>query len=90
MKLNIRAFALTCGILWGIGVFLFTWWVMFFEGATGEATILGMMYRGYRITVGGSFVGLAWGFFDGLICGVIFAWLYNRISSDEKNVAKNK
>jgi len=31
-------------------------------------------------TVGGAFVGLIWGFVDGLIVGAIFAWLYNKIS----------
>ncbi|MBD3245960.1 MAG: hypothetical protein GF333_03020 [Candidatus Omnitrophica bacterium] len=80
MKLNVKAFALTCGILWGIGVLIFTWWVMLFEGATGEPTLLGLGYRGYSISAAGSFIGLFWGFVDGLISGAIFAWLYNRIA----------
>ncbi len=29
----------------------------------------------------GSAIGLAWGFVDALIAGVIFAWLYNLIAA---------
>ncbi len=81
MKLNVKAFALTCGILWGLGIFVLTWWVIMFEGATGEITLLGKIYRGFNISAGGSFIGLIWGFFDALIGGAIFAWLYNLIAA---------
>ena len=77
MKLNTKAFALTCGLIWGFAVFLITWWIIFFEGATGEITFIGMLYRGYNISPIGSVIGLIWAFFDGLIGGFIFAWLYN-------------
>ena len=30
MKLNIKAFALTRGLIWGIGLFLLTWWIIVF------------------------------------------------------------
>ena len=77
MRLNVRALALTWGILWGLGIFLATLWIILFDGSTGEVTILGRIYRGYNISVVGSLFGLLWGFIDGLICGVIFAWVYN-------------
>ncbi len=80
MKLNIKAFALTSGIVWGVGLFLLTLWIMAFDGATGEPTLLGRLYRGYSISPGGSIIGLIWGFADGLIFGAIFAWLYNIVS----------
>ena len=38
MKLNTKAFALTCGLVWGLGLFLLTWWIIAFDGATGEIT----------------------------------------------------
>jgi hypothetical protein len=79
MKLNIKAFALACGIIWGLGLFCLTWWVIAFDGATGEPTLIGMLYRGYNISAMGSVIGLVWGFFDGLIGGLVFAWLYNRL-----------
>jgi len=80
MKLNIKAFALACGIIWGLGLFCLTWWIIAFEGATGEPTLIGMLYRGYNISAMGSVIGMVWGFFDGLVGGLVFAWLYNRLT----------
>jgi hypothetical protein len=80
MKLNVGAFALTCGLLWGFGVFFLAWWIMMFEGATGQVPFLGQLYRGFNISPLGSVIGLVWAFFDGLVGGAIFAWLYNLLS----------
>ena len=65
MKLNVRAFALACGIIWSIGLFLLTWWIIFFEGATGEPTIIGRVYRGYTVSPAGSVIGFFWAMIDG-------------------------
>lgn len=81
MKLNIKAFSLACGLMWGLGVFCLAWWIMLFEGATGEAFFLGHLYRGFNISPLGSVIGLVWAFFDGLFGGAIFAWLYNKLAS---------
>ena len=80
MKLNIKAFAVACGLIWGVGLFLLTWWIIAFEGATGDPTLIGRVYRGYSITPLGSVVGFGWGLVDGLIGGAVFAWLYNVIA----------
>jgi hypothetical protein len=80
MKLNIKAFALACGIIWGLGLFILTWWIIAFDGASGDATMIGRVYRGYSISPLGSVIGLVWAFVDGLIGGAIFAWLYNTIA----------
>jgi hypothetical protein len=77
MKLNVKAFALSFSLIWGIGLFVLTWWVILFDGATGDPTIVGMVYRGYNISATGSFIGLIWGLADGFVGGLIFAWLYN-------------
>jgi hypothetical protein len=81
MKLNIKAFSLTFGIVWGFGLFCLTWWIIAFNGATGEATIIGQVYRGFNISPTGSLIGLIWAFADGAVGGAIFAWLYNLIES---------
>ncbi len=60
MRLNLRAFSLTCGLVWGVGVFLLTWWIIAFEGATGDVTWIGRIYRGYDVSPVGSVVGLVW------------------------------
>ena len=77
MKLNIKAFAIAVGLFWGLCLFLCTWWIIFLDGATGHATMLSAVYRGYNISPAGSFIGLVWGLADGLVGGAIFAWLYN-------------
>lgn len=81
MKLDIRAFSLTCALLLGFGLFLATWWIMAFDGSSADPTLIGKLYRGYNITPMGSLIGLAWGLVDGLVGGAIFAWLYNLLSS---------
>ncbi|MFC1886818.1 bacteriophage holin [Thermodesulfobacteriota bacterium] len=75
-----KAFAISCGLFWGIGLFLLTWWIIAFDGATAEPTLIGRVYRGYTVSPGGSFIGLVWALGDGLIGGAIFAWFYNLIS----------
>jgi len=77
MKLNVKAFALTCAIFWSVSVFIITWWLIAFYGAVGSRTILGLFYLGYSVSPLGSIIGLIWGFVDGLISGAIFALLYN-------------
>jgi hypothetical protein len=81
MKLNVKAFALTAALVCGLGLFLLTWWVILFEGASGVKTIIGLVYRGYSMSPLGSLIGLVWGFVDGLIGGAIFAWLYNLLAA---------
>ena len=80
MKLNVRAFALTCSLMWGFGLFFMTWWMIAFDGPTLEPTLIGKIYRGYTVTPVGSVVGLIWALIDGLIGGAIFAWLYNLLA----------
>lgn len=83
MKLDVKAFALTCGLVWGFGLFLLTLWIVALEGppaANARPPFLGLIYRGYMLSIPGSFYGLVWGFADGAVGGAVFAWLYNRLS----------
>ena len=77
MKLDVKALAATVALVWGIGLFIMTWWIITIDGSSADPTFLGQIYRGYSITPVGSFVGLAWGVVDGAIGGAIFAWGYN-------------
>jgi len=81
MKLNVKALAFACSLLWGLLVFLVTWWVIVIHGASGNPTWLGQIYLGYNISAAGSFIGLGWGLVDGLIGGAAIAWLYNYFAS---------
>ena len=77
MRFNVLAFALTCALVWGIGLFVLTWWIIAFHGQTGEQTTIGRVYIGYNVSALGSVIGLVWATVDGFIGGAIFAWLYN-------------
>ncbi len=77
MKLNVKAFALTVGLFWGFGLLFITWWIILFDGASGDVTLIGKVYRGFNISLVGSLIGFVWGFIDGIIGGAIFAWLHN-------------
>ena len=79
MKLDLKAFAITCSLVWGFGLFFLTWWIIMFDGPTGEVTLIGRLYRGYSISPTGSVIGLVWALLDGFVGGAIFAWLYNWI-----------
>lgn len=80
-RLCVPAFGLTAAIWWGLGMFLMTWWIIASRGASAEPNFVSMVYWGYTITPLGSAIGLAWGFVDGLVCGAVFAWLYNLLAA---------
>ncbi len=50
MKLNIKAFALSCGLIWGLGLFFLTWWLILLEGAEPAGCFLNRVYPGYTMT----------------------------------------
>ena len=80
MNLSIKGMAIAFGLVWGISLFVITWWIIFLEGSSNTATFIGKFYIGYSLTPAGSVIGLLWGVLDGAIGGAMFAWLYNRFS----------
>jgi hypothetical protein len=76
-ELDPPAFGLTCGTIWGLGLFALTWWLIALDGPSEKPTSLGKVYRGYTISPRGSVIGMAWAFIDALLGGACFAWLYN-------------
>ena len=80
MKLNIKAFALASGLVWGFNWFGLTWWMMLFDGITHEITIIGRIYRGWTLSPVGSLVAFVWAFVDGFLLGLMVAWIYNKIA----------
>ncbi|TFG99138.1 MAG: hypothetical protein E4H13_09165 [Calditrichales bacterium] len=81
MRINVKAFSLTCALFWGFGLLFITWWIILFDGQSETVTLIGKVYRGHSITPVGSLIGFLWGFFDGLIGGAVFAWLYNLLAA---------
>jgi hypothetical protein len=76
MRLSVKAMALAGAIFWAGAIFLTTWWLILL-GQGGVNIIFTKVYPGYCVSPLGSLVGLVWAFVDGLIMGLIFAWLYN-------------
>lgn len=76
MKLNKKAFALACGIIWGVTILIMTLWVLW-RGGGNTLILLEQFYFGYSISYLGAVIGLIYGFVDGFIGGWIFSWLYN-------------
>ena len=81
MKLNVKAFALTCAILWALTMLLMTIFMVLRGDTCSFMDIFTSIYFGYTVSWVGAIIGTIWGFVDGLIGGAIFAWLYNKLSS---------
>jgi hypothetical protein len=80
MHLDVKAFSLACGILWGSAVFFATLWLMAFGFEGYLISQLDHFYFGYSLSFLGAVIGGAWGFVDGAISGALLAWLYNRFA----------
>jgi hypothetical protein len=81
MKLKPFALGASIGIVWGVSLFITTW-ISYYTGyGRLFLDVLAVsIYPGYSITPAGSFLGLAYGFLDGLISGALIGWIYNRIA----------
>jgi hypothetical protein len=77
--MNVKAFAVAAGILWGFLLFALT----LLEAARGVGHTLGALaavYLGYSVTYLGSVAALVYGFVSGALIGGAFCWLYNRFA----------
>ncbi|NQT22224.1 MAG: hypothetical protein HQ579_02180 [Candidatus Omnitrophica bacterium] len=79
-KLDVKAFALAAGILWGGSLFILTWLQIGNYGSVDVSSVIKTYYIGYSVTPIGSVVGAVYGFFDVGIACAIFALLYNLIA----------
>ena len=80
MKFNIKAFALASGILWGLAVCVSVWLVLLFDFFPSDIiNTIGKYYIGLDVSILGSFIGSVYGFIDGSIGGLLFAWIYNKL-----------
>ncbi len=80
-KLNVKAFALSGGILWGASLFILTWLQIWGYGSITADTMAKAYYIGYSITPAGSLLGAVYGFFDAGIACAIFALIYNKLAA---------
>jgi len=80
MKLNIKAFGLACGIVWGLGMLSLGLMNTFSDWGAGVEGAMATLYIGYTPTLLGSVIGGLWGFADAGIGGLAIAWLYNKFA----------
>lgn len=83
MKLSVKAFAITAGLLWG-GAILSVTLVNLAAPTYGQAflDLCSSIYPGFHAsrTIRSVVIGTLYGLLDGGIGGAIFAWLYNRFA----------
>ena len=78
-KLDVKAFALSVGIVWAVGAFILGISAMLFGWGTAWLELISSCYIGYKATLMGSIIGAVWGFFDAGIGAALVAWLYNKL-----------
>jgi hypothetical protein len=85
LKLNARAWGIAVGLLMGLGLFLATIILLMKGGAAvgPHLGLLGQLLPGYRVTVGGAFIGFAYLFVIGYAIGRIIGSVYNAFARAE-------
>lgn len=76
-KLDVPAFAVACGLTWGLGLLVLGLMAWLADWATPLVRVLGSLYIGFGPTLVGSLIGSAWALIDGLIYGALLALFYN-------------
>ena len=86
MKLDVKALALTGGLIWGIlAMFLSGVANLIWAGyAQGFLDVMASVYPGYNAapSFGQVIIGTLYGVVDGAIAGALFAWVYNCFAQD--------
>ena len=81
MRLNATIYGIVFGILSGFIIFIATIWLVIKGGPVvgPNLSLLNQFFIGYRVTVGGAFLGLLYGFILGFVVGFCIASIYNWI-----------
>lgn len=81
MRLNATIYGIVFGILSGMIIFIATIWLVIKGGPVvgPNLSLLNQFFIGYRVTVGGAFLGLLYGFILGFLVGFCIASIYNWI-----------
>jgi hypothetical protein len=86
MKLDVKAAAITVGVLWGLLVMLPVGMANLIWPPYGQGflDVMASLYTGYKATasVGQVMIGTGYGLVDGAIAGAFVAWVYNRLARE--------
>ena len=82
MKLDTKALAITFGVLWGGCVLLVAVLNVIWPGYGGAfLDVTSSIYPGFHPgTVLAGIVGGLYAALDGAVCGLLVAWIYNKLS----------
>lgn len=83
MKLKLKAVAIAAAIVWGGAIFMVSLGNMIWPPYGGAfLQMVASVYPGFDPASGGAsiIIGTLWGLVDGAIAGLIFGWLYNKLS----------
>ena len=84
MKLDVKATALTIGLLWAAAMFLCGVANLIWDGYGEDfLDVMASVYPGYDATAsfGQVIIGTLYGLVDGAVGGAVVAWLYNRLAA---------
>jgi hypothetical protein len=90
MKFDVKAMALTIGLLWGAAMFLTGTANLIWDGYGEDfLDVMASGYPGYDATAsfGQVIVGTLYGLLDGTVGGAVVAWLYNRLAARQLSAA---
>lgn len=81
--LNAKVVGLVLGILFALGIFVATNWLVIKGGdrVGPHLQLLSQYFIGYRVTFFGSLIGAAYGFAVGTLSGALIGWIYNKIAA---------
>ena len=80
--LNAKILGLSLGLLFGLGIFIATNWLVLKGGNVvgPHLQLLSQYFIGYRVSFFGSLIGFVYGFAVGTLSGSLIGWIYNRIT----------
>lgn len=81
LRLNARAWGIAFGLVAGLGLFAATLFLVLKGGEDvgRHLKLLANFFPGYRVTIGGAFIGLVYGFVCGYGIGRLIGTVYNRM-----------
>jgi hypothetical protein len=82
LKLNARAWGIALGLFFGLSLALATILLVFRGGTTvgPHLALLGIFLPGYRVSIGGAFIGFAYLFVIGYAIGRLIGMVYNKLA----------
>ena len=80
-KLNVKALAISLGVLWSLAILSLSIIAMMSENYLHNVVeFFSSIYLGYSLSFTGILIGMVWAFIDAAIGGWFLAWLYNKLA----------